>query len=79
VIEPELMNRKQVSEWLGVSQRRIAEAHHDIPPIPYVRVFRKVYYFRTDIIGWLRRIQEQTDSTAVDVRRARSQLAGGKR
>lgn len=76
-LQDELMSRKQVSEWLGVSQRRIAEAHSDHPPIPYIRVFRKVFYSRRQIGWWFSEIQKLPDSVAIDIRRAKGQLAGG--
>jgi hypothetical protein len=77
-VSEDVLTREQVAQWLGVTKRTIADEHHASPPIPYVRHFRKPYYFRSDIIGWLREIQQLTDPVAVDVRRARGQLAGGK-
>lgn len=73
----ELMTRQEVADLFGVTKRTIMDTAHKMkPPIPYIRMFRKVFYSRRQVFWWIAQIQALPDPVAVDIRRAPSLIRG---
>ena len=74
----ELLTREQLAKWLGVSARHIAdELHHATPPLPHMRIARRLRYSKRQVGAWLYFNQQQVDPIDVDLARARKQLGRG--
>lgn len=53
-MDKEILNPKEAAEFLGLSEQTLADYRSAGKPPKYSKPARKIYYFKSDLLDWLK-------------------------